>query len=104
MILVNEDGEKYTFTCTKSATQKNITRYMKCNNTYTDCYFDVDADLTQLPAGTYRVYVHVKTTNAEDIFEMYSTNDESVRTESVSNKTYTLSRTNTRFRYILTIQ
>lgn len=104
MILVNEDGEKYTFACTKSTTQKNITRYMRCNNTYTDCYFDVDADLTQLPAGTYRVYVHVKTTNAEDIFEMYSTNDESVRTESVSNKTYTLSRTNTRFRYILTIQ
>ena len=104
MILVNEDGEKYTFACTKSTTQKNITRYMKCNNTYTDCYFDVDADLTQLPAGTYRVYVHVKTTNAEDIFEMYSTNDESVRTESLANKTYTLCRTNTRFRYILTIQ
>lgn len=104
MILVNEDGEKYSFDCTKSTTQKNITRYMKCNNTYTDCYFDVDADLTQLPAGTYRVYIHVKTTNAEDIFEMYSTYDESVKTESVSNKTYTLSRTNTRFRYILTIQ
>lgn len=104
VLLEDENGNVTTFDTTKSNEQMDITDFMDRKHSYTDCCFDLDADLSKLQSGTYRIYIHVKTNQVEDIFEMYSLQSQKDITASYEGRTYTLSKTNVRSRYILTIQ
>lgn len=104
VILEDTNGKTYTYPATLSSNQMDISSFMAGNHTYNNCTFDVDADLNELPSGTYRIYIHVKTNEVEDIFEMYSIQTTDSIQEVFNNKTYTLGVTNVRSRYILTIE
>ena len=104
VLLEDENGNVTKFDTTKSNEQMDITDFMDRKHSYTDCCFDLDADLSKLQSGTYRIYIHVKTNQVEDIFEMYSLQSQKDITASYEGRTYTLSKTNVRSRYILTIQ
>ncbi len=104
ILLEKEDGTLSTFDTNISSSQRDMTRYMKCNNSYTRTWFNTDCDLTNLSSGTYRVYIDVSTTQARDIFEMYSIQDSDEITGYANGHTYRLTKTNTRSRYLLTIE
>ncbi len=104
ILIEKEDGTLTTYDTNISSSQRDMTRYMKCNNSYTQTWFHTDCDLTNLPSGTYRVYIDVSTTQARDIFEMYSIQDSGDITGSANGHTYRLTKTNTRSRYLLTIE
>ncbi len=104
VILVSEDGTTTTYDTSLLADQRNMTRYMKCNNTYTQTWFNANCDLTSLSTGTYKVYIDVSTNNARDIFEMYNIQDSQDIVGYANGHTYRLTKTNTRSRYILTIE
>ena len=104
ILIEKEDGTLSTFDTNISSSQQDITRFMKCNNSYTRTWFHADCDLTNLSSGTYRVYIDVSTTQARDIFEMYSIQDSGDITGYANGHTYRLTKTNTRSRYLLTIE
>ncbi len=104
ILIEKEDGTLSTFDTNISSSQRDMTRYMKCNNTYTQTWFNSDCDLTNLPNGTYRVYIDVSTSQARDIFEMYSIQDSGDITGYANGHTYRLTKTNTRSRYLLTVE
>lgn len=103
ILLEDEDGNLTTFDTSLSTNQVDISQFMYGDYTYNSCYFDVNASLTNLSEGTYRIYVHVKTNDAEDIYEAYSRQFKEPVSATYENRTYTLTRTATRNRYILTI-
>ena len=104
VIIESDDGQSTTFDTSLMSEQRNMTRYMKCNNSYTQTWFNADCDLTNLSTGTYKVYIDVSTDNARDIFEMYSIQDTDDIVGYANGHTYRLTKTNTRSRYILTIE
>ncbi len=104
ILIEKEDGTLSTFDTNISSSQRDMTRYMKCNNSYTQTWFNVDCNLTNLSSGTYRIYIDVSTTQARDIFEMYSIQDVGEITGYANGHTYRLTKTNTRSRYLLTIE
>ena len=104
ILVEKEDGSLTTFNTNISSSQRDMTRYMKCNNSYKQTWFNTDCDLTNLSTGTYRIYIDVSTTQARDIFEMYSIQDLGEITGYANGHTYRLTKTNTRSRYLLTIE
>ncbi len=104
ILIEKEDGTLSTFDTNISSSQRDMTRYMKCDNSYTRTWFNADCDLTNLSSGTYRIYIDVSTTQARDIFEMYSIQDVGEITGYANGHTYRLTKTNTRSRYLLTIE
>lgn len=64
--------------------------------------YDFDVDLNTLNKGVYRIWVGISTDQYSDKFEMYTTQDISIN-ENFENKNFNLVSTNTRLRYILTI-
>ncbi len=104
ILIEKEDGTLSTFDTNISSSQRDMTRYMKCDNSYTRTWFNADCDLTNLSSGTYRIYIDVSTTQARDIFEMYSIQDVGEITGYANGHIYRLTKTNTRSRYLLTIE
>lgn len=104
ILLEDESGNVTTHQTQLSSNQMDISSFMYGDYKYTNCCFDVDADLTNLSAGTYRVYVHVKNDSYNDIFEMYNLQSAKTISESTNGRTYTLTKSNVRSRYILTIE
>ena len=104
LLLEDATGNVVSFDTTLAQQQRDMSKYMKCNATYTKTWFTTDADLTQLAKGTYRIYIDVSTTSARDIFEMYNLQGQEDITCTKDGRTYTLQCTNVRSRYILTIQ
>lgn len=103
VILEAEDGTAYTYETSLSSDQMDITSMMDKKHTYNKCCFNTDMDISNLKAGTYRIYIHAKTTGSEDIFEMYSIQAFNTLSETFNGKTYTIQKSNVRSRLLLTI-
>ena len=103
LIMEDEEGNTYSF---ETAAKESVYDFSALLNTefdYSMASFSADADLSGLPAGTYRMYLEVTTDACHDIFELYNTMDFACASET-ENRTYSMRSTETRCRYLLEVQ
>lgn len=100
---VDENGKKYSFPAKMKPSVNDYAFLTGSDNDLSYASFDFDADLSVLPAGNYRIYLHLKTDSDENVFEMYDMKKDNISSKT-DNKSFTLVRSNVRYRRMLTIQ
>lgn len=101
--LLDEEGNISTFETNAKASTYDFAYFAGSTNDLSFASFDLTADLSGLEAGTYRVYLRLKTDEYDDVFEMYDTASVEF-TGTNAEKTFTLKSTNVRSRYELTVE
>ena len=102
LYFVDEQGNATTYEATMKPSVDDYGFLISSDYDLSYASFDLDADLTTLPAGNYRVYVELKTDEKSCIYEMYDLNEVSISSD-YENRNYSLVRTNVRFRTQLSI-
>ena len=102
VLLEDTDGNVTRFDAEVKDSIYDFGALLNTRYAYDRASFVLDADLSGLPAGTYRMYLEIMTASCHDIFELYNTMDFSCSYET-ENRTYTLRSTDTRSRYLLEI-
>ncbi|NCB34035.1 MAG: hypothetical protein EOM64_09215, partial [Erysipelotrichia bacterium] len=106
VILVNEaDGS--TVTLTPAAVSKScafdITSIRGSKYDLSKACFSFSSDLSVLNSGTYVMYMDLTNSNYHDIFSMYSISSISLPSSEINGRTYAVSKSSVRGRFILTI-
>lgn len=104
IILQNERGELYTFNTTNTASPSDYGKLLGYDNTINYADYSASIDLSQLPAGTYRMYIDIKNDSYHDIEELYSYKDVNVDDYSYTGHTYSIGTSNVHSRYILEVK
>lgn len=103
LYLLDSAGNLKSYEASAKKSTYDFSYLVNSKNDFSFASFDLSADLNDLEAGQYRMYLRVETDEYSDVFELYSNNTDSY-TGSCSEKTFTLNRTNTRLRYELTVE
>ncbi len=99
---VDDQGNSTSFEATMKTSVDDYSFLISSDYDLSFASFDLDADLTTLPTGNYRIYVELKTDEKSCIFEMYDLEEDSI-TSNFENRNYSLIRSNVRFRRQLSI-
>lgn len=104
IIFQNENGEKYTFDANNVPSPSDYAVQLGYDNTINYADYSASIDLSQLPAGTYRMYIDIKNDSYHDIEELYSYKDVNVEDYSYNGHTYSIKTSNVHSRYILEVK
>lgn len=103
IILQNENGKIYSFDADNKASSLDYTSLLDYDFDLSYADYSVSIDLSQLRAGTYRMYIDIKNDNYHDIEELYNNKEVNMDYES-NGMTYNLKTDSVRDRYILEVK
>lgn len=101
--LENSEGDLYAYESASKSSGMDLGRAIGSNVPVTHASFDLSADLSRIPSGTYRMYLDIRTSQYHDLIEMYSIAPDSIVSTMDDGRTCTLKTTDVRSRYILSI-
>ena len=101
--LQDEEGNLYSYDAGGRSSNMDFAPVLRSSFELTYVSFDLDADLSELPCGTYRMYLEITTSEYHDLFEMYSITSDSYTADLEDGRKLTVSTTDVRSRYELTI-
>ena len=106
VILVSEEDGR-VITLTPSAESKacafDITSIRGSKYDLSNSCFSFSSDLSSLSAGTYLMYIDLSSGSYRDIYNMYSISSISLPSSEVNGRTYVISKSSVRSRFVLTI-
>ena len=101
--LEDDNGNLTSFTATLKDSTRDFATITSSDKDLSFASYDLDADLTNLAPGHYRLWTSITTDEYRDVFETYSL-DRTNYSGSTDTKTFELVRSNTRYRYELTVE
>ena len=104
MILEDEAGALRTYTAQNDGCAFDYAAMRNSRFTIMDSCFTAEADLHDLPDGTYRLLLDLKTDEARDIFSLYNYRPIDVTAVTYENRSYTIVRSKVHDRYLLIIE
>lgn len=104
VILQNENGEKYSFDVNNTASPSDYATLLGYDTSLNYADYSASIDLSQLPVGTYRMYIEIKNDSYNDIEELYSYRPSAVDDYSFNGHTYSIHTSNVHSRYILEVK
>ena len=99
----DDNGNLTSFTATLKDSTRDFATITSSDKDLSFASYDLDADLTNLAPGHYRLWTSITTDEYRDVFETYSL-DRTNYSGSTDTKTFELVRSNTRYRYELTVE
>lgn len=103
LYLQDENGNVESYALSAKESAYDFSTLLKSDYDLSMTSFDADIDLSEYAAGTYRIYLEIKTDDYDDIYEIYNIRDHAVE-EKTETRTYSLTSTDVRARYVLTIE
>lgn len=103
LLLEDEEGNVTSFDLNVKESPVNFGTLLRSKYTMDYASFEESLDLSQLPAGDYRVYLDLVSGDYRDVIELYNISDSSIPEVTYDGRTYSLQTTAVRNRYILSI-
>lgn len=105
IMLINEDIENIELELTPSACKIDYQQLLSLSYDYSNSCFNRSIDLKKVPEGHYVMYLKAVNKDSMDIYEMTNISGEKVNISvTYEDRTYTITKVNTRNRYELTIE
>ncbi|MEG2488426.1 N-acetylglucosaminidase [Anaerorhabdus sp.] len=102
LILIDESGKRTSYAATTKACTSDLAAERGSMFTIKNACFSLEQSLSEVPEGTYRMYLDIETKEYRDIFEIYNARYTN-RSFDSNTRTYLLNKSNVRSRIELTI-
>ncbi len=99
----DEEGNVKVFEAAATDSGMDYAAFLGGSKPLTMVTFNLNRDLSELAAGTYRLYLEITTKDWHDLFEIYSISDDRPEPAEKDGRVYSIGTTDVRSRYVLNI-
>ncbi len=104
LMLVDEDGEVVEKKLDTIQCEVDYTTMLNLKFDTKNACFDGEVEMVDLPEGKYRLYLEIKTSKYNDIFELYDFYNREIDSYKTTEKEYQLSNSKVRKRFMLDVK
>ena len=103
IVLQDQNGRQYVYKANNTASAKDYSKIFGYTQDLSFADYNASILLSDLPVGTYRMYITISNNTYSDIEELFSYSYENINSYEYNEKTYSLKTSNVHGRFILEV-